>query len=70
MSVKPRSEPDAVMRRDWDARFGSRSWTLLPAEPLSPVMQTAMDETLTLSTGAERRGPSLNPRGAGPSIGR
>jgi lipoate-protein ligase A len=59
MSVKPRSEPDDVMRRDWGARFGSRSWTLLPAEPLSPVMQTAMDETLTLSTGAGRRGPSI-----------
>ena len=52
-------EPDPMTRRDWNSRFASREWTLLPAEPLSPVMQTAMDETLTLSTGAGRRGPSL-----------
>jgi lipoate-protein ligase A len=51
--------PDELTRRDWSARFAARDWTLLPAEPFSPVMQTAMDETLTLATGAGRRGPSI-----------
>jgi lipoate-protein ligase A len=59
MSQKRPAEPDAITRRDWNARFASRDWTLLPAEPLSPVMQTAMDETLTLAVGAGKRGPAI-----------
>ena len=59
MSEKARVEPDAATRRAWEARFASQRWALLPAVPLPPVLQTAMDETLTLFTGAGKRGPTL-----------
>jgi len=59
MGERARREPDAITRRDWNARFTSQEWRLLPAEPMPPVLQTAMDETLTLAVGAGRRGPTV-----------
>lgn len=50
---------DSVTRVDWDRRFASVDWTLLPSPPLDPIMQVTMDETITLSTGAGQRGPSI-----------
>jgi lipoate-protein ligase A len=40
-------------------RWQQCDWHLLPAEPLMPVMQTALDETLTLSVGRGDRPATL-----------
>jgi lipoate-protein ligase A len=40
-------------------RWSRYDWQLLPATPLDPVMQTALDETLTLAVGRGERAPSL-----------
>lgn len=42
-----------------DRRWSSHDWRLLPATPLDPVIQTALDETLTLSVGRGEREPTL-----------
>ncbi|HEU0165183.1 MAG TPA: biotin/lipoate A/B protein ligase family protein [Thermomicrobiales bacterium] len=47
-------EPDALTQR-----FAAQQWRLLPLTPLSPMMQTALDETLTLRVGRGQRGPTL-----------
>lgn len=52
-------DADPIMRADWERRFAGVDWTLLPSPPLDPVMQEAMDETITLSTGAGHRGPNI-----------
>lgn len=50
---------DPAVREDWARRFRSVDWTLLPNPPLAPPYQVAMDETLTLSTGAGKRGANI-----------
>lgn len=50
---------DPTVRADWERRFRSVDWTLLPDTPLEPPYQVAMDETLTLSTSAGRRGANI-----------
>lgn len=50
---------DPVIRKDWARRFRSVDWTLLPNPPLEPPYQVALDETLTLSTGAAKRGANI-----------
>lgn len=42
-----------------EARWKQFDWHLLPAEPLDPVMQTSLDETLTLSVGRGDREPTI-----------
>ena len=55
--TRPSIDPEK--QADWERRFRSVDWTLLPAPPLEPAYQVAMDETLTLSTAAGKRGPNL-----------
>jgi lipoate-protein ligase A len=50
---------ETAMRPEWEQRFQSVDWTLLPNPPLKPQYQVAMDETLTLSTAAGNRGPNI-----------
>jgi lipoate-protein ligase A len=60
MSERARTLADDPERREqWDERFRSVDWTLLPNPPLKPQYQVAMDETLTLSTAASKRGPNI-----------
>ncbi|MDQ3540297.1 MAG: lipoate--protein ligase family protein [Chloroflexota bacterium] len=42
-----------------DRRWSSHGWRLLPATPLAPIIQTALDETLTLAVGRGEREPTL-----------
>ena len=42
-----------------DTRWTQYDWQLLASEPLMPVMQTALDETLTFSVGRGDRKPTL-----------
>jgi len=46
--------PDELERR-----WKSVGWHLLPPTPLEPMMQVALDETLTLDVGKGRRRPTL-----------
>ncbi len=48
---------DLAARRD--ARWRSYDWLLLPPVPLDPMMQVALDETLTLAVGRGDRQPTL-----------
>jgi lipoate-protein ligase A len=50
-----RDEVDA--RRD--ARWRDYEWLLLPPVPLDPMMQVALDETLTLAVGSGERQPTI-----------
>lgn len=40
-------------------RWSRYDWQLVPATPLDPVIQTALDETLTLAVGRGEREPTL-----------
>lgn len=42
-----------------DERWKAHRWHLLPSIPLSPPMQVAMDETLTLAVGRGERPPTI-----------
>jgi len=42
-----------------DARWKQYDWQLLPSDPLDPVMQVALDETLTLAVGRGERPPTI-----------
>ena len=44
---------------DRAARWNQYDWQLLPAVPLDPVIQIALDETLTLAVGRGEREPTL-----------
>jgi lipoate-protein ligase A len=54
-----RRDADEATREDWDRRFRSVDWTLLPSPPLKPRHQNAMDEVLLEEMAAGRRGPHL-----------
>ncbi len=49
----------ANVDRRRDDRWKAQQWHLLPSIPLSPPMQVAMDETLTLAVGRGERPPSI-----------
>lgn len=57
MSV--RHDPSPEQRADWQRRFSSVDWTLLPNQPLAPRAQNAMDEVLLEEMAAGRRGPHI-----------
>lgn len=60
MSDRPQVYGDDPARReDWDRRFRSVDWTLLPNPALAPPYQVAMDETLTLATARGKRGAHI-----------
>ncbi len=42
-----------------DARWKRYDWQLLPSDPIDPVMQVALDETLTLAVGRGERPPTI-----------
>ena len=42
-----------------DARWREYEWLLLPPVPLDPMMQVALDETLTLAVGRGERQPTI-----------
>ncbi|MDQ3656901.1 MAG: lipoate--protein ligase family protein [Chloroflexota bacterium] len=42
-----------------DERWKRYDWQLLPSTPLDPVMQVALDETLTLAVGRGERQPAI-----------
>ena len=42
-----------------DRRWSGYEWRLLPATPLDPIIQIALDETLTLAVGRGDREPTL-----------
>jgi len=50
---------DPARQADWDRRFRSVKWTLLPATPFRARWQNAMDEVLLNEMAAGRRGPHL-----------
>ncbi len=54
-----RQDPTAEQRADWEARFRSVKWTLLPSPKLAPRAQNAMDEVLLDEMAAGRRGPHI-----------
>lgn len=54
-----RHEPTPEQRADWQRRFRSVQWTLLPNQPLAPRAQNAMDEVLLEEMAAGRRGPHI-----------
>ena len=47
------------LKKAREARWKQFEWQLIEPEPLLPVMQTALDETLTLSTGRGDRDATL-----------
>lgn len=51
--------PTAEKQAEWDARFRSVEWTLLPNPPLAPRAQNAMDEVLLDEMAAGNRGPHI-----------
>ena len=53
------NDPTPAQQADWDARFRSVQWTLLPNPPLAPRAQNAMDEVLLEEMAAGRRGPHI-----------
>lgn len=57
--MSERAEPTAAQLADWDTRFKSVTWTLLPNPPLAPRAQNAMDEILLEEMAAGRRGPHV-----------
>ncbi len=67
MNMQPESARDALSMDELtgrseaarNERWTRYNWQLLPATPLDPVMQTALDETLTLAVGRGDRDPSL-----------
>ncbi len=67
MSTQPpaRNEPRSMEAltgqsdAEQEARWSRYDWRLLPATPLDPVIQTALDETLTLAVGRGNREPTL-----------
>jgi lipoate---protein ligase len=56
---KARRDVDERTREDWNRRFASVEWTLMPNPPLKPRHQNAMDEVLLEEMAAGRRGPHL-----------
>lgn len=54
-----RAQPTPEQRADWDRRFKSVKWTLLPNPRLEPRAQNAMDEVLLDEMAAGRRGPHI-----------
>jgi lipoate-protein ligase A len=56
---KARREVDKITRADWNRRFASVEWTLLPNPPLKPRHQNAMDEVILDEMAAGRRGPHV-----------
>lgn len=54
-----RVTPTAEQLADWDARFKSVDWTLLPNPPLAPWHQNAMDEVLLNEMAEGNRGPHI-----------
>jgi lipoate-protein ligase A len=50
---------DPKIRENWNRRFGSVEWTLLPNHALQPPHQVAMDETLTRATATGQRGAHI-----------
>ena len=44
---------------DESVRWQQAPWAMLPIEPMSPAMNLAIDEELTLRVGAGQRGPTL-----------
>lgn len=57
--MSERHDPTPEQRADWDKRFGSVEWTLLPNPKLAPRAQNAMDEVLLDEMAAGRRGPHI-----------
>lgn len=57
MTERPVVSPE--QQADWDRRFRSVEWTLLPNPPLEPRHQNAMDEVLLDEMAAGRRGPHI-----------
>jgi lipoate---protein ligase len=51
--------PTPEQRADWESRFRSVKWTLLPNPRLAPRAQNAMDEVLLDEMAAGRRGPHI-----------
>jgi len=52
-------ELTGLPREEIDRRWNGQEWHLLPPTPLSPMMHTALDETLTLRVGRGERLPTL-----------
>lgn len=57
--MSERTQPTPEQRADWEARFRSVKWTLLPNPKLEPRAQNAMDEVLLEEMAAGRRGPHI-----------
>ena len=57
--MSDRHDPTPEQRADWQRRFRSTTWTLLPNPPLAPRAQNAMDEVLLEEMAAGRRGPHI-----------
>lgn len=53
------NDPTPEQQADWDNRFRSVKWALLPSPPLAPRAQNAMDEVLLEEMAAGRRGPHI-----------
>jgi len=53
------SELTGLSPEEIDARWRAFEWHLLPPTPLPPMMQTALDETLTLRVGRGEQPPTL-----------
>lgn len=54
-----RITPTPQQRADWDRRFSSVEWTLLPNPPMDAWHQNALDEVLINEMHAGRRGPHI-----------
>ena len=59
MTNQKQSEEADLSAARQDARWTQYDWNLLPADPLDPQMQIALDETLTLAVGRGERAPTL-----------
>lgn len=57
--MSERAEPTLEQREEWEKRFRSVKWTLLPNPKLAPRAQNAMDEVLLDEMAAGRRGPHI-----------
>lgn len=57
--MSERNEPTPEQRAEWERRFKSVKWTLLPNPRLEPRAQNAMDEVLLDEMAAGRRGPHI-----------
>ncbi len=57
--MSERANPTPEQRAEWDRRFKSVKWTLLPNPKFAPRAQNAMDEVILDEMAAGRRGPHI-----------